>query len=99
MEDFLIVMLIVNGRPHEAIHLPKNFEHSKRLYKIMEKYRFDIHQPWFSDMCGIWVAEKPLDALFLACNRPAIDVTLARLVISTGLQTPKRRRFTIRSYL
>jgi hypothetical protein len=83
-DDFLIVMLIVNGRPQDAIHLSKSYERSKRLYKMMEKYRFEMHMPWISSLCAGRVAEKPLDALFLACTRPVIDITLARLAISNG---------------
>jgi hypothetical protein len=52
---------------------------------MMEKYQLDGHQPWFSDMCVAWLHENPLAALFLACNRPTIDTTLARHAIADGL--------------
>jgi hypothetical protein len=89
MEDFLVAMSIIHGRSQEAGNLPRSYEQSKRLYKMMEKYRFDMHRPWFSAICADWVAEKPLDALFLACNRPEIDTTLAQAAILKGLANVK----------
>ncbi|KAJ9101021.1 hypothetical protein QFC20_005305 [Naganishia adeliensis] len=83
--DFDILLLIITGRPQETINRHKNWAQATRLYRMMEKYQLDGHQPWFSDMCVAWLHEYPLAALFLACNRPTIDTTLARHAIADGL--------------
>jgi hypothetical protein len=82
---FRIMMMIVTGRPEDAINEPRCWSHAEKLYRMMDKYQLDGHQPWFSQMCGRWVKEDPLAALFLACNRPCIDTTLARYAIEDGM--------------
>lgn len=83
--DFDILLLIITGRPQETVNLHKGWTQATRLYRMMEKYQLDSHQPWFSDMCVAWLHENPLAALFLACDRPTIDTTLARHAIAHGL--------------
>lgn len=82
--DFETILLIITGRPRDAIHRPDSWKQAVKLYRMMEKYQLDGHQPWFSEICALWLHEDPIDALFLACNRPSIDVVLARRVIADG---------------
>lgn len=82
---FRIMLMIVTGRPEDAINEPRCWSHAQKLYQMMDKYQLDGHQPWFSHMCGRWVKEDPLAALFLACNRPCIDTTPARYAIEDGM--------------
>ncbi|KAJ9101842.1 hypothetical protein QFC21_003182 [Naganishia friedmannii] len=84
-DDFNIMLLIITGRPYDAIHETQSWKQAARLYRMMDKYQLDGHQPWFSEMCGLWVNVNPLEALFLAYNRPCIDTILARYAIADGI--------------
>lgn len=86
--DFEIMLLIITGRPNDAVNQPLTWHRAAGLYRMMDKYQLDGHQPWFSDMCGRYVNEEPIEGLFLACNRPCIDTTLARYAITDGI--PKK---------
>lgn len=82
--EFESMLLIITGRPHDAIHRIDNWKQATQLYRMMEKYQLDGHQPWFSEICALWLHEDPIDALLLACNRPIIDTVLARRAIADG---------------
>ncbi|KAJ9113915.1 hypothetical protein QFC19_000109 [Naganishia cerealis] len=79
------MLLIITGRQYDAVNEPKSWRDAAKLYQMMDKYQLDGHQPWFSELCGRWVKEAPLEALFIACNRPSIDTTLARYAIEDGM--------------
>jgi hypothetical protein len=96
--NFITVLLIVTGHPQEAILRPENWPQAKKLYLVMQKYQLDIHQTWFSEMCSRFVVEQPLDALFLACNQPYIDTTLAKAAISDGLANSSPAQLFNRDY-
>lgn len=83
--NFITILLIITGRPQEATSRPENWPQAKQLYLMMQKYQLDIHQTWFSEMCSKFVDDSPLDALFLACNQPYIDTTLAKAAICDGM--------------
>lgn len=82
--EFESTLLIITGRPHDAIHRTENWKQAVQLYRMVEKYQLDGHQPWFSEICALRLHEEPLDALLLACNRPSIDTVLARRAIADG---------------
>lgn len=86
-QDLEVMLLIITGRPHDAINKPMTWRRAADLYRMMDKYQRDGHQHWFSDMCGRYIKEQPLEALFLACNRPIVDTTLVRYAIADGLST------------
>lgn len=60
---------------------PKDWAQAKDLYLVIQKHQLDILHLWFSEICSVWAAEKPFEALILACNQPYIDTTLARSAI------------------
>ncbi|KAJ9101022.1 hypothetical protein QFC20_005306 [Naganishia adeliensis] len=95
---FITVLLIVTGHAQEAIAGPDDWTQAKKLYLIMQKYQLDIHQAWFSEMCSRRVIEKPLEALFLACNQPYIDTTLARAAICDGMANSSPAKLFDKSY-
>lgn len=86
-QDLEVMLLIITGRPHDAINRPMTWRRAADLYRMMDKYQLDGHQHWFSDMCGRYIKKQRLQPLFLACNRPIIDTTLARYAIADGLST------------
>lgn len=83
-EDLEVMLFIITGRPNNVVNQSMTWQRASNLYRMMDKYGLDGHQPWFSGMCGRYVKDDPLEALFLACKRPCIDTMLARYAIADG---------------
>ncbi|KAI5452765.1 hypothetical protein NCC49_000511 [Naganishia albida] len=86
-EDFSLMLSIIAGDPTTAITQCLSWAQAERLYRMMQKYQLDRHQPWFTKMCCAWVAEDPLKALILACTHATFDEELALAAIANGLAT------------
>lgn len=86
--DLETMLLIITGRPHAALdRVPQTWDHVVQLYRLVEKYQLDGHQLWFSELCAKGAIKKPIEALIMACDRPSIDTSLAKYVISEGFPT------------
>jgi hypothetical protein len=86
--DFEIMLLILIGKPYDAIYRAKGWEHSARLYRLVGKYQLEGHRHWFSQICGQHAAEDPWEALFLACDQSPIDTAIAGHAIGEGFARP-----------
>jgi hypothetical protein len=85
-EDVKTLLIIIAGRPCQAETRFEDWDTSKRLYLLMQKYRLDRLQPWFSIFAGDWAGDAPFEALCLACNNPCFDENLARNAVLYGIE-------------
>jgi hypothetical protein len=85
-KDFALMLKIIAGEPSQAVAQCSSWGQAEKLYKAMQKYQLDRHQPWFTSICKMWVTEDPIAALILACNHATFDEELATCAISTGFR-------------
>ncbi|GHJ86485.1 hypothetical protein NliqN6_2887 [Naganishia liquefaciens] len=85
-EDFALMLKIIAGEPQQAVNQCTSWSQAEILYKVMQKYQLDRHQPWFTRVCKSWVTENPIAALILACNNSIFDEELAKAAIAVGFQ-------------
>lgn len=84
--DFEIMLMIITGHPQQVLQWVTHWNQTERLYRLVDKYQLEGHRPWFSEICSSHAAEKPWEALFLACNQSHADATIIRAAISQGFQ-------------
>jgi hypothetical protein len=84
-DDVNILLTIIAGHPCQARKRFSDWDTSKSLYLLMQKYQLDRLQPWFSMFAGDYAREAPFEALILACNNPCFDEILARNAILYGI--------------
>lgn len=90
--DLEIMLSIIVGKPEDVIHRARDWNQSARLNRLVNKYQFEGHRLWFSQMFREHAAEEPREALFLACSQSPVDALTEGQAISEGFSVTGKEK-------
>jgi hypothetical protein len=85
-KDLEIILLIITGRIRGLGRGAANLNHAQRLCSLMDSYKLNNHQLWFSRLCLMHAVKEPWEAIFFACNQSPFDKDLFMRAMSKGFR-------------